>query len=324
MLKRKFKYFLTGLLLGNSIVVFGVDSDIESKDRSLNYELKIGITPYKNYGSNSSSERFDSGVDFGIEVYKQFNKYSLGFGGEVKRKVEEEYIDGDSGRLYTYYVLGDKKIGRGYSVVGRIGRTSQREFYSKFYGAVGIGKNIGNLNIQLLGETTKLENRANDKEYSSIGLKIGYVFGGALERTKVIPPILEENETVVTQPLFEPLIINGEELTGGYDAYKTDVSQMQKIKIKDFVSILNGYENNGILEMKAFSDNTGNENLNIKLANERMDNLEYELKNNNLRENIEIIKIDPKITIKKEYKVENDTFEKRKINRRIEVNYVEK
>lgn len=299
-----------------------MDNSGQERDNiNLNYELKLGITPFKRYGSDTYSERFNNGVDFGMEVYKPGEKYSLGFGGEVKRRIESEYINGETDRLYAYYVLGKRRIGNHYSLVARLGRTSQSEFDSHFYGALGIEKSIGRVNIQLLGETTKLKNRLNDKRYGVVGLKVGYVFGGMYE-PKVEAPI-EVPETIAVEPVIKPLIIQGDELTGGYEAYITEVPEIQKGNIKEMVDQINEYDKPGVLELKAYSDNTGSKELNVKLANERMDNLTEEFKANNMIEKVGVQKIDPDLTVKESYKLENDTFESRKANRRIEVTFIE-
>ena len=54
-----------------------------------------------------------------------------------------------------------------------------------------------------------------------------------------------------------------------------------------------------------------------------MDNLEKEFKANNIIEKVKIEKVDPETTVKENYKLENDTFENRKANRRIEVTFIE-
>lgn len=326
MLRKKVGYFLIGVLLGSN-VVYGenIDNSTDSSDVNLNYELKIGITPFESYGSSHSSERFDDGVDFGIEAYRSLDKYAFGFGGEVKRKVDKDYIKGNNRRLYTYYFLAKRRITDYYSIVGRLGKTSQKEFDSKFYGAIGIEKSIGRLNIQLLAETTKLENNLNDKNYNSIGLKIGYVFGDIQQsKPKFMEPLpIEIQEPLKKEPVIEPLIIQDEELTGGYEAYITDVPVGKIDGIKLFVTKVNEHDKPGFLEMTAYSDITGSKKLNVMLANERMDKLENELRNNNLKEEVKVIRIDPHETVKNFYKFDNNTFENRKLNRRIEVNFIE-
>ena len=63
--------------------------------------------------------------------------------------------------------------------------------------------------------------------------------------------------------------------------------------------------------------------MNVRLANERMDNLEKEFINNGLTEKVKIQKNNPNETVKNIYKVDNDTAENRKLNRRIEVSFFE-
>lgn len=323
MLKKKI-YILFAILLSTSIA-YGEEINLNPtiNNYNLNYELKLGVAPFESYGSSHSSEKFNNGIDFGVDVYKNLGKYSLGFGGEVKRKVNSDYIEGDAGRLYAYYLIAKREVGKNYSFVGRLGRTSQKEFDSKIYGALGIEKNIGRVNIQVLAETTRLENDFNDKQYNTVGLKIGYVFGGQGYEVSKIIPVVEEEVPVMIKPIIEPLVIQGRELAGGYEAYKTEVPENKKEEIKKIISKLNESNLDGALEMRAYSDNTGSKNLNIKLANERMDNLENEFRDNSLSDKVKIIKIDPQETIQNLYKIDNDTFENRKSNRRIEVNFIE-
>lgn len=326
--KKRIKYVLLAVLslLGTGNIIYGADETPSKEEIKLNYELKLGITPYETYGGDSRSESFRNGLDFGMEVYRSFEKYSIGFGGEVKGKLEKDYVKEDGERLYTYYILAKRKIGKSYSLVARLGRTSQKEFDSKYYIAAGIEKSFGRFNVQLLTESTKLKNNYYDKDYNMIGLKFGYVFGDISSSTPkvdmpvIIPPA--ENIELPPEPVFK-LIIEGDELTGGYEAYKTQIPIGQIENIQDMTNVLNEYDKPGILELKAYSDNTGSKELNVRLANERMDNLIQEFSNNGLIEKINIMKIDPRETVKNEYKVDNDTFENRKLNRRIEVNFYE-
>lgn len=324
MLRKRMSYLVLGSLLSITSV-FAAEEQNKKNDQkvNLNYELKVGVTPFKRYGSETYSERFNKGLDFGMEVYKPGEKYTLGFGGEVKRELDSEYIIGPTDRLYTYYLLGKRRIGNYYSLVGRLGRTSQAEFDSDFYGALGIEKSIGRLNIQVLGETTRLKNKFNDKRYSTVGVKLGYVFGDLYEPNIKVEEPQEVQERITVEPVIKPLVIQGDELTGGYEAYVTEVPEAQKENIKAMVNEINEYDKPGVLELKAYSDNTGTKEVNVKLANERMDNLEKEFKANNIIEKVKIEKVDPETTVKENYKLENDTFENRKANRRIEVTFIE-
>lgn len=323
MLKKNL-YLLFSILLSASIA-YGEETNLSQtiNNYNLNYELKVGVAPFESYGSSHSSEKFNNGVDFGADVYKNLGKYSLGFGGEAKRKVNSDYIEGDAGRLYAYYLIAKREVGKNYSFVGRLGRTSQKEFDSKIYGALGIEKNIGRVNVQVLAETTRLENELNNKQYNTVGLKIGYVFGGQGYEVSKIIPIIEEEAPVIIKPIIEPLVIRGMELAEGYEAYKTEVPANKKEEIKKITSKLNESNLDGALEMRAYSDNTGSKNLNIKLANERMGNLENEFRDNSLSNKVKIIKVNPEETIQNLYKNDNDTFENRKLNRRVEVNFIE-
>lgn len=324
MFKKKKNLILIGIFT-TAMTLHAYDLGEEKKENlKLNYEIKAGITPYERFGSKAYSERFNKGLDFGMEVYKPFEKYSIGFGGEVKRKLDDHFIKENGERLYTYYILGKWKLGETYSLVGRLGRTSQKEFDSKYYVAAGLEKRFGRVTVQLLGENTRLTNNFYDKNYTTVGLKIGYIFGDIPENTPPVP-ILPPQESEIPQaqePVFK-LTIEGDEITGGYEAYKTAVPEVQKENIKLMVNQLNEYDKPGILEMKAYSDNTGTKKVNVQLANERMDNLEVEFKENGLTEKVQIMKVDPEQTVKNIYKVDNDSFENRKLNRRIEVSFFE-
>lgn len=318
MFKKKLNKFFILTLLALTTQLAHSQSDISYPN--LNYELKVGITPFESYGSSRHSERFDNGIDFGIDIYKPYQSFSLGFGGEVKREINSNFIIGETSRLYAYYFLGKKKITDSYSLVTRLGRTSQKEFNSEYYGAIGLEKNINRINIQLLLERTKLKNSFNNKDYTSVGLKVGYVFGDQYQPELTPPVNVEETITSMPMPI---LTIKDDELTRGYPAYKTEVPESQKNNISDVVQKLNGYNKAGTLELSAYSDNTGSKDINIKLADERMNNLIIEFNNNKLSKQIKIKKINPEITINDTYKFENDTFENRQLNRRIEVTFIE-
>ena len=107
------------------------------------------------------------------------------------------------------------------------------------------------------------------------------------------PLPIEIQEPLKKEPVIEPLIIQDEELTGGYEAYITDVPVGKIDGIKLFVTKVNEHDKPGFLEMTAYSDITGSKKLNVMLANERMDKLENELRNNNLKEEVKVIRIDP-------------------------------
>lgn len=321
--KRSFCSLFAGVLVTTNLLYAEENEGnhgLRDKKLNLNYELKVGITPYETYGGTSYSESFNRGLDFGMEVYRPFEKYSLGFGGEVKRKLRKEFVQGDGDRLYVYYLLGKRKIGKTYSLVMRLGRTSQKEFDSEFYGAIGIEKRIKKVGIQLLGETTKLANSRGGKQYNSVGLKVGYVFGKDYE-PELIPPTLESEE--IKASVIPKLVIEGDEITGGYTAYKTDVPEVYDETIETMTTQLNDYDKEGALEMKAYSDNTGTKKVNVELANERLDKVELKFKEKGLTEKVRFERINPEETIKNEYKVENDTPENRKTNRRVEVTFKE-
>ena len=93
-------YLVLGSLLSITSV-FAAEEQNKKNDQkvNLNYELKVGVTPFKRYGSETYSERFNKGIDFGMEVYKPGEKYTLGFGGEVKRELDSEYIIGPTDRF---------------------------------------------------------------------------------------------------------------------------------------------------------------------------------------------------------------------------------
>ena len=323
---KKGKFLLLLSILALSGVTYG-EEEVKSKwdEGKLNYELKAGITPYEKYGSKTYSERFNNGLDFGMEAYKRFDSYALGFGGEVKKKLNNEFIKEDGERLCTYYALAKKNITDTVSLVGRIGKTSQKEFDSSYYVAGGLEKRVGRVTIQVLGENTKLKNNYSDKNYTTVGLKFGYIFGDIPESVKLDPPKDPVPEVVATEPV-EPkfkLTVSGDEITGGYSAYKTEIPAIQIENVKEMTQQLNEYDKSGTLEMTAYSDNTGSKELNIKLANERMNNLEKEFVNSGLTEKVRIQKNDPSKTVKNIYKVDNDSAENRKLNRRIEVSFFE-
>lgn len=327
MKKRGKLAILLGTLLLSSLANAS-EGEMEQEKIIMNYEVKAGITPYERYGSKAYSERFDDGVDFGLEAYRRFgNKYALGFGGEVKRKLNEEFIKEDGERLYTYYIIGKKNLTDTVSLVGRLGKTSQKEFDSKYYVAAGLEKRFGRVTFQLLGENTKLQNNVESKNYTTVGLKLGYIFGEIPEGNKMLEaPTGPVPEVIAPEPVEKPnfkLEIIGDEVTGGYEAYKTAVPEPQIENVRLLTKQLNDYDRSGILEMAAYSDNTGSKELNVKLANERMDNLEAEFKNSGLTEKVRIDRKDPNMTVKEIYKVDNDTFNNRRLNRRIEVNFIE-
>lgn len=299
------------------------------KSYSLNYELKLGITPYEKYGSQSYSDRFSNGFDYGVEVYKNIKGNSFGFGGEVKRKLDDRYTLGDGDNLYAYYLLGKKEIGTDYSLVARLGRTSQDQFKSKYYGAIGIEKAIKNINFQVLYEQTKLENSFIDKNYQSVGLKIGYVFGGRNSEEKIEQPqvLLEQISTAqeeiptIDENINIQLIENYDIL--GYNAYEVDIPEANREKLSEMIDSINQSEKQGIIELKGYTDNTGKKHVNQELTTKRIEKVKEFIENKGLSESVLVNKISLEVTLKEEYKYPNNSPEDRKLNRRVEVTFIE-
>lgn len=300
------------------LLVVGSSFASEEKERiNLNYELKIGITPMKWYGGKRYSERYKVPVDYGFEVYHQGKIYSLGVGVEGKIEDEYEFIDGLD-EIYTYYVVGKRKIGHYYSLVFRAGGASPINYKPSYYGAFGIEKRIGSLNIQLLGEILRLKDKKDDKKYPMIGLKLGYVFGKSFEESELKPPV----ETPAPEIERAPEAIEKEEIASGYVAYQTELNERNRERVKKFVEKINQDERSGVLELRAYSDDTGSEKLNVELAEMRLESVVEELETSGLDENKEIKKIDPVETIKTEYKFDNDSLVNREANRRIEATFI--
>ena len=308
------------------------------KGFAINYEIKVGVSPYEAYDNSKEWFKFSNGLDYGLDIYQTFeNGYSVGIGAEIKRKIEGVYTD-EGDRLYTYYLIGKKEIGRNYSLVSRIGRTSQKEFDSKFYAGIGIEKRIKNINLQLIYEGTKLKNNKIDKDYGMLSLKIGYIFGDGLRRTKErgIEQIQPQNlEEIPILPTKDTTIIKKEEYvmdqlnllqktaTNNYEAYEVELTEKQKLNLKELTKELERLNIPGVLEIRGLTDSSGSKSENIKLAIARSNKVKIYLSEIMKWKFLEFKIIESKVGAI-DYLYDNSTYENRKKNRRVEVKFNEK
>lgn len=307
------------------IIINCIQAEEENKKSNLSYELKLGIIPYSRIGNSYAEGYKFKGIDQGIEVYKNLNGYSIGFGGEVKSKIELKEIPYND-RLYSYYILTKKNIANEYSLIGRLGKISSENYQSNLYGAVGIEKKINRTTFQVLYEKTKLENNTFNKEYEMISFKVGYIFGdnetkiklkSKKENLKNLAPINTETSKGIEENHKKILEIKDYLLTDNYEAYETVLNEEQKDKINIFIELLENEK--GILVLKGYSDNTGKRKLNNELSQKRAEKIkEYLLNSSKFNSSNISISIETIGTVEE---FDNSTYEKRKLNRKIEVDF---
>lgn len=160
------------------------------------YSIKLGLDPYRTTTIDDVAESANLGGTFGAEVGFRKNRLTYGLGIELRTKTNhKDGVFGDE-EYYSHPVYGLIKYDvadNAFYLLGRLGRAFNTNTAitdaSGNYFAFGIGKSIGNFDLELVHEATETVN--NDKKsnlapnlglfkdgnFETLSFKVAYVLG---------------------------------------------------------------------------------------------------------------------------------------------------
>ena len=323
-------------------------------------ELKGGFEPWRE-GNNSYSS-FDNGGSLGAELL--FNAENLPFDYGIGMEWKSEFSGGDGDNVlaetkanaFPIYLTGKYGIGEDlFYLVGRAGWSIYDNSSAKdgFYGAVGIGKELGNFTLEALYETMDLSGSSNmysGDRANLASIKFGYKFGenkrDVISREKEavakaeyekqqaeIKKLEEENRLAQERQVEEQNRLAQEKalretMLDKYSSlvvaenYETNQLESDTNNEPFFKNIDNDLAaESGTLTVTSYTDNRGSEEYNKSISQQRADKVADKIKSNLTNENIEVISEGLGET---NFLNDNTTFEQRKANRRTEINFIAK
>lgn len=141
--------------------------------------------------------------------------------------------------------------------------------------------------------------------------------GNVTRKTESV--ILVDNKSEVSKEDLEKFVAGEKSLPiiVGYEINVTDMTEAQKKRLQDGVYVLDGLK--GTLSVVGYTDDTGTEDINLKLSKERAETVAGMVKN--VVKNADDIKIETVGRGETNFVVPNDSEENRKLNRRIEFEF---
>lgn len=296
---------------------------------------------------NSADHPFDYGV--GIEWKSDFSGDSH----------SENNLASSESDAIPVYLTGKYTIGEDlFYLVGRAGWTiyDDADTGDGFYSAAGIGKQYGNITVETLYEAMDID--GSSKLYSGeqaglVSIKIGYRIGEnkrdkiareadiaakaeyerqqankvarvEAEKQAQLEKIQAEEAAAEVTAQYEAR----KEMLGRYKSYiladsydpnKTEPSRIEKDFFNQMKSDLAGER--GILEVSAYTDNTGSQEYNKKLSEKRAERAKETIDKALSNENVKVISYGRGET---DFLNDNSTKELRRENRRVEINFIPK
>lgn len=137
--------------------------------------------------------------------------------------------------------------------------------------------------------------------------------------TKTNSVILVDNKSEISKEDLEKFVAGEKSLPiiVGYEVNVTDMTEAQKKRLQDGVYVLDGLK--GTLYVVGYTDDTGTDEINLKLSKERAETVSDMVKK--VVKNSEDIKIETVGRGETNFVVANDYEENRKLNRRIEFEF---
>ena len=137
--------------------------------------------------------------------------------------------------------------------------------------------------------------------------------------TKTNSVILVDNKSEISKEDLEKFVAGEKSLPiiVGYEVNVTDMTEAQKKRLQDGVYVLDGLK--GTLYVVGYTDDTGTDEINLKLSKERAETVSEMVKK--VVKNSEDIKIETVGRGETNFVVANDSEENRKLNRRIEFEF---
>jgi len=324
-------------------------------------ELKGGFEPWRE--GNNSYSNFDQGGSLGAELLfnAEDSPFDYGFGVEWKSKFSggdgNNTLAETEANAFPVYLTGKYGISDDlFYLVGRTGWSMYDNSSTKdgFYGAAGIGKEFGNFTLEALYETMDLSGSSNmysGNRANLASIKFGYRFGEnkrdmiSREKEMAIKAEYDKQQAEIKRLEAEKNRIAKEKQL----AEKNRMAQEKKAReliLEKYSSLIVAenyatnelsFENSsdlffknidrdlakesGVLKVTSYTDSSGSKEYNKKLSQERADKVADQIKANLTNENIEVISEGLGET---NFLNDNATFEKRKANRRTEINFMAK
>lgn len=316
------------------IIVFTVIA-ISGLTYGAQLEIKGGFEPWRE-GNNPYSS-FDMGGSLGAELLfnAEERPFDYGIGIEWKSKFSggngENVLAETKPNAFPIYLTGKYAMKDDlFYLVGRTGWTIYDESDAKdgFYGAIGVGKELGHFTLEALYESMDLSGSSHmysGDRANVASIKLGYKFGenkrdiisreketiAKAEYEKMKKEEKERNRMMILDK-YKSLIV--------VENYKTN-ELYSDTENESFFKDVNSdlARESGILKVISYTDNRGSKKYNKKLSQQRADEVANKIKSNLTNENIDIISEGLGET---NFLNDNSSFEKRKINRRTEVNFI--
>lgn len=180
------KYLMLGMLVASIQAV------------AVEYSVNVGLDPFRKTTVGSLNESAKVGLSLGGESIWVKDKLKYGLGLELRTQTDQDngwdnYSSSPVYGVLKYNILND------YYVLGRVGRVFNEKTdvseRSGNYFAFGVGKSIGNIDVELVheaSETIKDGGGSNlkapldlfkDGNLETVSLKVAYVFGRTIDKT---------------------------------------------------------------------------------------------------------------------------------------------
>ncbi len=313
-------------------------------------EIKGGYEYWRETSNSSSS--FDQGGSLGAELLFNSLAKPLDYGIGVEWKSEfsgggsETSLGKSNSNAYPIYLTAKYDLYKDIYAIGRAGWIvfDDEDVNDGFYGAMGFGKKFGKWSVEALYESMDIGN-SNDlysgERVEMTTIKLGYRFGGndrvTMQKELEYRNKVEEVEQLRKIPIIEEVkreTFNSVVVAVDYEA---DSKETKTLNAHIFNKITQDLEGkSGILEVRGYTDNSGSEDYNLKLSQERANIVAREIhkmlkgsfllkdigKNGKInRPGVIII---PKGYGETSFIIDNVTPENRKRNRRIEIEFIER
>jgi outer membrane protein OmpA-like peptidoglycan-associated protein len=183
--------------------------------------IKLGVDGYRDTDINNSSDSNGIGATVGVDYIIRANNFGYGLGAEIRTEVNPDNTNDYFS--HPVYLLGKYYIGESdYYLTGRVGfalNTGNSDLDKLgTYAAYGVGKSIGNFDVELLNEATQINNSGISKNLElfednlqTVSLKVAYVFGREKEAA---PKIYEKLDLALSNNVEEKNIIWNYSLQG--------------------------------------------------------------------------------------------------------------
>ena len=179
------------------------------------YSLKLGFDPYRDTNVADNNQSADMGFSGGFEAAVKKDKLAYGLGFELR--TETDHNNFTNYTSHPVYGLVKYDVGNEMDLLGRLGRAFNKNVditdASGNYLAFGIGKSIGNFDLEFVHEATEIKNNDkdlnlkpslelyNDGNLETFSFKVSYVLGREIDTTG--PEITLNSTTTNNQVVWD-------------------------------------------------------------------------------------------------------------------------